>query len=137
MILVDTSIWSLALRRRSVDLNHQERSMRADLETLLADGKVQLLGVVRQELLSGIREEAHYERLRRSLRAFRDVELAVEDYEEAAHVSNLCRSAGIAGNPIDFLICAVAIRRGWLVFTADHDFTLYSRHLPLSLVQTR
>jgi len=111
--------------------------MRADLETLLADGKVQLLGVVRQELLSGIREEAHYERLRRSLRAFRDVELAVEDYEEAAHVSNLCRSAGIAGNPIDFLICAVAIRRGWLVFTADHDFTLYSRHLPLSLVQTR
>jgi predicted nucleic acid-binding protein len=133
-ILVDTSVWSLALRRRVPDLNDQERALRGALESWLSDGKVQLLGVVRQELLTGIREKAQFEQLRRSLRAFRDVELAADDYEEAARMSNVCRSAGISGSLTDFLICAVAARRNWQIFTSDRDFTLCGKHLAVRLL---
>jgi predicted nucleic acid-binding protein len=136
-ILVDTSVWSLALRRRVADLNDQERALRGALESWLSDGKVQLLGVVRQELLTGIREKAQFEQLRRSLRAFRDVELAVDDYEEAARMSNVCRSAGISGSLTDFLICAVAAQRDWQIFTSDRDFTLYGKHLPVRLLSLK
>lgn len=134
MILVDTPIWSLALRRRNSDLSARDQELLISLKSLLLDGKVELLGLVRQELLSGIQERAQYERLRRSLRAFPDVALAVEDYEEAARMSNVCRSAGVSGNPVDFLICAAALRRSWQIFTSDRDFTLYSKHLPISLL---
>ena len=48
-------------------------------------------------------------------------------------MSNQCRSRGIAGSPIDFLICAVAHRRTWQIFTLDRDFTLYAKALPVVL----
>jgi len=63
--------------------------------------------------------------------------LGVEDYEAAALASNDCRAAGVSGSAVDFLICAVALRRNWPVFTMDHDFTRYARHLPLRLHQPR
>ena len=71
------------------------------------------------------------------LRAFEDPRLGVEDYEAAALASNDCRAAGVSGSAVDFLICAVALRRNWPVFTMDHDFTRYARHLPLRLHQPR
>jgi hypothetical protein len=53
LVLVDTPVWSLALRRQSRDLSERERSITQALEELIRDGRVQLIGVVRQELLSG------------------------------------------------------------------------------------
>jgi predicted nucleic acid-binding protein len=91
-----------------------------------------LVGAVRQELLSGIREDTQFERLRSHLGPFRDAQLKAEDYEEAAHMSNRCRSRGIAGSSIDFLICATAHRR-WAIFTIDRDFERFAEVLPLRL----
>jgi hypothetical protein len=48
-------------------------------------------------------------------------------------MSNQCRSQGIAGSAIDFLICAVAHRRDWVILTTDQDFQKYSSVLALSL----
>src|SRR5438046_1471752 len=59
--------------------------------------------------------------------------LESQEFEEAAAMSNHCRSRGIAGSPIDFLICAVAHRRTWQIFTLDRDFTLYAKALPVVL----
>ncbi|MBI4305565.1 MAG: hypothetical protein HY678_04525, partial [Chloroflexi bacterium] len=67
------------------------------------------------------------------LRAFTDERLSVEDYEEAARCHNTCRSAGLAGNAIDFLICASALRRDLSVFTTDRDFQNYARTLSITL----
>jgi hypothetical protein len=58
MVLVDTPVWSLALRRKPDDLNPRQRQLTETLAELIREGRVQLLGPVRQELLSGIREEA-------------------------------------------------------------------------------
>jgi predicted nucleic acid-binding protein len=135
MVLVDTPVWSLALRRKRGDLSPQEQRLTGALAELIREGRVQMVGVVRQELLSGIREEERFRKLRDYLRAFEDPPLEAADYEEAAGMNNRCRSKGVAGSAIDFLICAVAVRRGWQVFTTDRDFQRYAGVLNVKLLR--
>jgi predicted nucleic acid-binding protein len=134
MVVVDTSVWSLALRRRGEQLSSSEAKLTTMLAELIREGRVELLGLIRQELLSGIRDEAQFFKLVNTLRAFPDPRLEIADYEEAARINNLCRSRGIAGSAIDFLICAVAHRRGWAIFTSDQDFHKYASVIPLQLL---
>ena len=133
IVVVDTPIWSLSLRRRPRDLNSKERQHTKVLAQLIRENRVQLLGPVRQELLSGMRELTEFERLRDSLRAFPEPRLQSEDYEEAARMSNQCRAREIAGSAIDFLICSAAWRRGWSIFTTDENFVRYAKILPIRL----
>jgi predicted nucleic acid-binding protein len=133
LILIDTSVWSLALRRQERDLNPEEKRISGELRHLIEEGRAQLIGPVRQELLSGIREAAQYERLRRQLRGFPDTPLETTDFEHAARSGNQCRAAGVAGSLVDFLICAIAIQRNWPIFTIDHDFRGYAKILPIKL----
>lgn len=133
-VLVDTCVWSLALRRAKTDLNPQQQQAVSVLQEMIEEGRTRLLGVVRQELLSGIRNKAQFDRVAAALRSFEDVELDIEDYEGAAAADNRCRSAGLAGSTTDFLICATAIRRDWGVFTIDQDFARYGKVLPVKLV---
>ena len=132
-ILVDTPVWSLALRRKAADLAPSERRVTQLLHEIIDEGRAQLLGSVRQELLSGLREHAQFRRLRGYLRDFPDTSLATEDYEEAARASNECRKAGIASTPVDMLICAVSLHHGWQVFSTDRDFSYYAAVLPIQL----
>ena len=132
-VLVDTSIWSLALRRNRQHIAAAESRHVSLLEELILEGRAQLLGVVRQELLSGIRHPEQFARLREHLRAFPDVTLDREDYERAAEMSNICRDHGVSGSDIDFLICSVGISRGWAVHTSDQDFERYGKYLALTL----
>ncbi len=132
-VLVDTSVWSLAFRRKAQDLNREERSCVAELERLILSRATALIGPIRQELLSGLREEAAFEKLRRTMWAFVDEPLVTADFEEAARVCNRCRARGVSGSSADFLICAVATDRGWEIFTRDADFAGYGRILPIRL----
>jgi predicted nucleic acid-binding protein len=132
-VLVDTPVWSLALRRKEADLNARERVLTRALAELIREGRAQMMGAIRQELLSGIREEERFHKLRNYLRAFEEPGIEVLDYEEAARMHNLCRGRGVGGSAIDFLICAVAQRRGWHIFTTDRDFERYGRVLGLKL----
>ncbi len=129
-VLVDTPIWSLALRRRN---RAAEDSASAELASLIQDGRAALIGPVRQELLSGIRERVHFERVRDHLRSFADVVITRDDYEGAASFYNICRSKGVQGSNTDFLICAVAVRSGFSIFTTDEDFSQFARMLPIAL----
>jgi predicted nucleic acid-binding protein len=134
MVLVDTSIWSLALRRRRSDLSTDDRLLTNTLLELIQAGRAQLLGVVRQEILTGIREAVQFNKVRSELHEFQDVALTSDDYENAAGMSNRCREAGVAATPVDMLICAVSQRRGWQVFSTDRDFVHYSRILPIRIM---
>ena len=135
--LVDTTVWSLALQRRRGDLSQTERALVLAWRELVREGGAAIIGPVRQEVLSGLRDEAVFERLRDHLRFFEDEPLTLEDFEEAACCDNRCRSAGAAGTAVDFLVCAVAIRRGFEIFTTDEDFALYAEHLPIELYTLR
>jgi predicted nucleic acid-binding protein len=134
MVLVDTPVWSLALRRRPENLSDREHQLTQALAELIREGRVQMLGPIRLELLSGIREEPQFRKLRDYLRAFPEHALEASDYEDAAHMNNKCRTKGIAGSAVDFLICAAAHRRGWTILTTDQDFQNYASVLPLRLL---
>lgn len=134
MILVDTPVWSLALRRHAANLSAPERRSTQLLDSFIHEGRAQLLGAVRQELLSGLRGESQFIRLRDYLRDFPDPPLETEDYEEAARASNRCRRAGIATSSVDMLMCAVAIRHRWEIFTPDQDFVRYQTALKVHLL---
>jgi predicted nucleic acid-binding protein len=128
-IIIDTSVWSLALRRQRSAPSAETR----ELAELVREGRAAMLGAVRQELLSGVRADPQFETLRSHLRAFSDIPLEAEDYEEAASFFNKCRGRGIQGSNTDFLICAAAARRGFGILTTDTDFAHFARVLPIEL----
>ena len=128
-IIVDTCIWSLAFRRKK-NASLPEVII---LTELIKDSRVQILGPIRQEVLSDIKSKDQFFLLQDKLRAFPDLQLFEEDYEKAAESFNLCRSNGIQGSNTDFLICAVALRSNMPVYTIDNDFKYYQKFLDFSL----
>lgn len=129
-VLVDTSVWSLVLRRKP---RVENAWATAAMASLVEDGRVAMIGPVRQELLSGIKEPKQFEWLREHLHPFPDTNLTTADYEEAAAFFNRCRAKGIQGANIDFLICAAAVRNDFAIFTTDGDFTHFATVLPITL----
>ena len=128
-VLVDTSVWSLALRRGQP----ADDQWVLELAELIDEQRVVLIGPIRQELLSGIRNSLQFSSLRDHLRAFPDLPLHPADYERAAEFFNLCRSKGVQGSNTDFLLCAVAVNHNLAIFSSDHDFHHFAEHLPIVL----
>lgn len=130
-VLVDTSVWSLAFRRgkQSIVAPTQE------LRQLIQDHRVQMIGPIRQEILSGIRNDSQFNKLRKHLESFPDLPILTNDYVRAAKFFDLCRSKGIQGSNTDFLICAVAVQNKFSIFTTDKDFELFSKHIKIILHQ--
>lgn len=126
-VIVDTSVWSLAFRRRAVVKTPEV----VTLVRLVEQGLVVLLGPVRQEVLSGIKHRDQFERLRERLAAFPDLELTTRDFETAAELCNLCITKGVQAAHTDFLIAAAAITRGYAVLSADRDFENIARIVPV------
>jgi predicted nucleic acid-binding protein len=133
IVLVDTSIWSLALRRSRAHISQSQERQVIALEELIQEGRARLLGAVRQELLSSIRHPVQFSRLRDRLRTFPDIELQLEDHERAAELSNTCEAHGVIGSTIDFLLCSAALARNWAIYSADRDVEHYARHIPIAL----
>jgi len=129
-VLVDTCIWSAALRHKEPDLELSNK-----LKDLISDGRVSIIGPIRQEILSGISSRKQFHKLKKILSSFEDITLKTEHFEKAAEFSNICRKKGIQGSTIDFLICAVAHLEDLAIFTTDSDFENYSKFLPIELVK--
>lgn len=105
------------------------------LEELIREGRAQIIGPIRQELLTGIRDPERYRKLRDKLRDFQEPALDISSNEQAAHLSNLCRAQGISGSPVDFLVCAIAQQHRWQVFTTDRDFKNYAKIIAVNWYQ--
>lgn len=123
----------MALRRRQKELSPRERALVQMLRELIIQGDVVLLGIVRQELLTGLPSEESFESLRQRLEGFDDLAPDTDDYERAARSANQCARKGIAATTVDMLICAVASGRDLPILTTDADFQDYARHLPVRL----
>ncbi len=131
-VIVDTSVWSLALRRNDQSDDSPQTKL---FRELITDGRVVLLGSVRQEILSGIRYAHQYNQLKNYLRAFPHFELDIGDYELASEFYNTCRSNVIQGANTDFIICAAAVHRNHSILTTDKDFDNFSQYIPIALLQ--
>ena len=128
-VIVDTSVWSLALRRDT----QESDSVVQEFRRMIHDHRVQMIGPIRQEILSGIRRESQFKKLQKHLESFPDLPVLTEDYVTAAKYFNRCRSKGIQGSNTDFLICAMANRNKLSIFTTDKDFELFSKHIHIVL----
>ena len=130
-VLVDTSVWSLALRRSTtpVTLHHEIQK----LTELILASQVVMVGAVRQEILSGISSAQVFTSLKEKLDAWEDLQLNEKDYITAATFFNSARNQGIQGSHTDFLLCAIAHNHNLVIFTTDKDFDRYATILPITL----
>ena len=132
-IIIDTCVWSLALRRKESIKNEYVN----ELKELIKEVRAQLIGPVRQELLSGIKTKKQFILLRDHLRAFEEIDIKSKDYELAAEYFNTARKKGIQGSNTDFLICAISTRHKMPILTTDKDFFHFQTVLPIELHRTR
>ena len=132
-VIVDTCIWSLALRSKT----SRNQKVTEELTSLIKENRAKIIGLIRQEILSGYSDFARYEKLRDKLRAFPNEQVIDADYESAAEYSNICRRKGIQGSHADFLICAVSTRLEMEIYTSDKDFNYYSKYIPISLYREK
>jgi len=123
----------VALRRKKP--NKKEKEIVETLIHLIRNYRIVMIGPIRQELLSGISTQSVFENLKKQMSVFTDYPVLTEDYEQAAEYSNTCRKNGIQGSHADFLICSVAVRNKWKIFTEDKDFLNYQKYLPIQLFQ--
>jgi len=131
MILIDTTIWSKAYRRKKPVIGDQ--AVIKELYKILDEENEILIGPVRQELLSGISNKSVFNDLAVKLNGFNNYEVQLADHDLAADYYNICLSSGIQGSQTDFLICAVGYRYNLEIFTEDNDFIFYKKHLPIKL----
>lgn len=129
-VIVDTSIWSLVFRRKQPDLKVNQ-----SLSELIQDQRLIMIGPIKQEVLSGYSDIKKFNLLKDKLSFFPNELITDADYEKAANFHNLCRSKGIQGSHIDFLICSVAHRLNALIYTTDKDFIHYQKVLPIQLFE--
>lgn len=131
-ILVDTSVWSLALRRK-----RESNSSAADLlkEYIETGEYVCLIGIILQEILSGVTSEKLFGQLEDHLSAFPIITLEREDYIRAARLRNSCKKKGVQVGTVDALIAAVCIENDLLLLSTDEDFQLIANNSELKLIK--
>lgn len=129
-LLVDTSVWSLALRRDREGTEPQVKALRSALEN---GETVVTTGLILQELLQGFAgPRAGAEIIER----FSALPLLVpdrRDHIEAAELRNTCRRAGIQIGTIDALLARLCVRHQLTLLTTDNDFKLAAEHCKLRL----
>lgn len=132
-VIVDTDVWSEAFRKKS----GMKSSHFNELGLLVNEGRVQLLGVIRMEVLCGISNSGVFDRIEERLRAFPDRILDTEVFVLAAKFFNLCRSKGIQGSNNDFIICACSVLWRNPILSKDKDYRHYKKYLPIELIEPR
>ena len=126
-VLVDTSVWSIALRRDRPAASRELEALRAAIE----GGDVCLLGVILQELLQGFPSLDRTRRLIEHLSPFPLLSLHRGDYVHAAEIRNHCRAKGLTISTIDAQIAAATINHRCRLLTLDRDFRGVARYFPL------
>ena len=131
---MDTSIWSLALRRDAPDKSPEVRALIHAIEngeTLLTTG------LVLQELLQGFSGPKNRDQI---LDRFSAVPLLVpsrDDHIRAAELRNHCRRNGVQVGTIDALLAQLCIRHDLTMLTTDKDFGRMADHSKLKLWHKR
>jgi len=131
VLVVDTSVW--------VDFLNGHRSLETEyLATCLSDDvPIVLPGLVRAEVLAGLRTDAEAARIASLFTAFDPApEPTEDDYTAAAGIYRGCRRAGAAvGSVVDCLIAQGCLAHGYALLTKDKDFHRIAAHTPLRLVE--
>jgi len=129
-LFVDTSVWSLALRRDSLSLSTEVRTLVRAIET---GETILTTGLVLQELLQGFSGPKAREQILDRFSAIPLLAPDRDDHIEAAELRNRCRRAGIQVGTIDALLAELCIRHELTMLTTDNDFTHIANHCALKV----
>jgi predicted nucleic acid-binding protein len=130
LLLVDTSVWSLAFRRDRPPDDPRVAHLHHELTT---GGGVVSTGVILQELLQGVRGPKQRDLLVERFRAIAFVDPERDDHIRAADLRNLCRRRGVQLGTIDALLVALCLRHDLRMLTADADFRHAAEVVPLDV----
>jgi hypothetical protein len=130
-VLVDTSVWSLSLRRTGPVDHPTVRKLQALLK---GHEDLVLTGTILQEVLQAFRDDSTVRRVAASLEPFPLLPLGRPHYVAAARLHRQCAAHGVAASTIDCQIAAAALEHGCLLLTADDDFRRIAEYTPLRLV---
>jgi predicted nucleic acid-binding protein len=129
-LLVDTSVWSLAMRRDQSE-GHPSVDFLAD--ALRHEGSIFTTGLILQEILQGFSGPKARKQI---LDRFTPLPLIVpqrEDHTDAADLRNDCRRRGLQIGTIDALLARLCIRYELVMLSTDRDFEHLARIAPLRL----
>ena len=129
-LLVDTSVWSLALRR---DGAHEAKEVLALREALTGADSVVTTGLVLQELLQGFNGPKAKEAIIERFGALPLIQPDRQDHVAAAEVRNACRRGGVQIGTIDALLIQLCGRYEMTLLSSDKDFANAARHVPFRL----
>lgn len=127
-LLVDTSVWSLALRRNAPSDSPEVAALR---DALGGSELVATTGVVVQELLQGVLPEGSRARIVQTFGALQYLTPSRDDHIVAAGIRNSVRAAGVQLGTIDALIAQLAMAGNHTLLTTDQDFHHAARHIDL------
>ena len=128
--LVDTSVWSLALRRDALDSTPEVDELKRALE---AGDEIFVTGLVLQELLQGFNKPKAYDQIVEYFALLPFIVPDREDYIQAANLRNQCRRKGIQVGTIDALLAQLCIDREIEILTTDKDFSQITKAAPLKV----
>jgi len=128
--LVDTCVWSLALRRDKPDAIPEVDELRRALE---AGDEIFVTGLVLQELLQGFNKPKAYNQIIEYFSVLPFIVPEREDHIKAASLQNQCRKKGIQAGTIDALLASLCIDRGIRILTVDKDFSQIAKISPLKV----
>ena len=129
-LLVDTSVWSLALRRDSAVETKEVIALR---EALDGADSVVTTGLILQELLQGFSGPAAREAIIERFGALPLIQPDRQDHVAAAEVRNACRRGGVQIGTIDALLVQLCGRYEMTLLSSDKDFANAARHVPVRL----
>lgn len=127
-LLVDTSVWSLALRR---DVEGTEPEAQKLRNALLGSELVVTTGLVLQELLQGFSGPRARAQIIERFAALPLLQPDGDDHIDAAALRNTCRQAGVQVGTIDALLAQLCVRHGVTLLTTDHDFARMAKYCKL------
>src|SRR6056297_544912 len=130
-LLIDTSVWSEALRRKEKSLNSSETLVRRIIEN---NEEIVIIGIILQEILSGITNQKQFSEIESILSDFAYIDITKKDYIHAAELRNKCKQKGITAGSFDFLIASVAIKNKLTLVTYDKDFINISKYTELKIL---
>lgn len=129
-LLVDTSVWSLALRRDAVSEQPEVQALKAALYE--ADAVV-TTGLVLQELLQGFAGPKALAQIVERFSSLALIQPDREDHIAAASLRNSCRRAGVQMGTVDALIAQLCIRHDMVLLSTDQDFVHAAKHCMLKM----
>ncbi len=129
-LLVDTSVWCVAMRRDQPEPTPEVLELK---RALLAGDSVYGTGLILQELLQGFTKPKAHDQIVKHFSALPFLVPNREDHIEAAEIRNKCRRRGVQAGTIDALLTQMCIRHDLEILTTDHDFRYISEIVPLKV----